>query len=198
VVLPDGTKVWLNNASSLRYPTSFSGPFREVELTGEGYFDVAKNETKPFIVKLRDITIHVLGTTFNVMVYNDEPESRTTLISGKVSIEVSKSRPTILTPSQQAVVYGSGDLLVNKNVDTEEVTAWQRGFFHYTKANIRDVLRQLARWYDVEVEFTIPVPEDYTFDGEIGRDLNLSTILKHLEKKDLHFHIEGKQLIVTR
>lgn len=198
VVLPDGTKVWLNNVSSLRYPTSFSGATREVELTGEGYFEVAKNEAKPFTVKLHDITIHVLGTAFNVMAYSDDPESRTTLISGKVSVEVSKTRSTILIPRQQAVIYDSGELLVYSDVDTEEAIAWQRGYFHYTKANIRDVLRQLARWYDVEVEFTIPVPSDYTFDGEIGRDLNLSTILKHLEKKDLHFHIEGKKLIVTR
>jgi ferric-dicitrate binding protein FerR (iron transport regulator) len=87
---------------------------------------------------------------------------------------------------------------ISKEIDTDEAIAWQRGYFHYTHANIRDVLRQLARWYDVEIAFTIPVPTDYTFDGEIGRDLNLSTILKHLEKNDLHFHIEGKKLIVSK
>jgi len=197
VVLPDGSKVWLNNASSLRYPTSFSGPSREIELTGEGYFEVAKNTSKPFAVKTRDVTVHVLGTSFNIMAYDDEPVIKATLLTGKVAIAAA-GKQSILSPGEQGVLTHTGAISISKDVDTEEAIAWQRGYFHYTHANIKDVLRQLARWYDVEVVYTTPVPEDNTSDGEIGRDLNLSTILKHLEKKDLHFHIEGKKLIVSK
>jgi ferric-dicitrate binding protein FerR (iron transport regulator) len=197
VVLPDGTKVWLNNASSLRYPTSFAGHARLVELSGEGYFEVAKNVSKPFSVKLHDATVHVLGTSFNVMAYDDEPGIKTTLITGKVSIAAA-AKQSVLSPGEQGIVDHSGAITILKDADTEAAIAWQRGFFQYANANISDVLRQLARWYDVEVVFTIPIPENYTFDGEIDRSLNLSRILKHLEKKDLHYHIEGKKLIVSK
>ena len=196
VVLPDGTKVWLNNASSLRYPTSFTGSSREVELTGEGYFAVAKNR-HPFSVKVRDLTVAVLGTSFNVMAYDDEPGIKTTLISGKVSITAA-AKQSVLSPGEQSIVDHSGAITILKDADVAAATAWQRGYFQYTHANIADVLRQLARWYDVEVVFTIPIPENYTFDGEIDRSLNLSRILKHLEKKDLHYQIEGKKLIVSK
>jgi len=196
VVLPDGTKVWLNNASSLRYPTAFSGASREVSLTGEGYFEVAKN-MHPFSVKVHNLSVDVLGTAFNVMAYDDEPGIKTTLLTGKVSI-AAESKQSILSPGEQGIVDRTGTITIVKDADTEAATAWQRGYFQYTHANIGDVLRQLARWYDVEVVFTIPIPEDYTFDGEIDRSLNLSRILKHLEKKDLHFHIEGKKLIVSK
>jgi ferric-dicitrate binding protein FerR (iron transport regulator) len=198
VILPDGTKVWLNNASSLRYPTTFSGATREVELTGEAYFEVAKNTSQPFSVKIPNAVIHVLGTSFNIMAYNDEPTVKATLLTGKVSIAAAAGKQTVLSPGEQGILTHAGEITMAKDVDTEEAIAWQRGYFHYVHANIGDVLRQLARWYDVEVIFTTPVSDDYTFDGEIGRDLNLSTILKYLEKNDLHFHIEGKKLIVTK
>ena len=222
LVLPDGSKVWLNNSSSLKYPTSFTGKNREVMLSGEAYFEVAKDAAKPFIVKLTDIVVNVLGTSFNIMAYGDDPAVKTTLLTGKVSVAatgnmpatadndnktsqaISKSsqaqatgRQTILSPGEQAIVSQEGNWKILKGVDTEEAIAWQRGYFHFSHENIGDVLRQLARWYDVEVEITIPVP-DYTYDGEIGRDLSLSAILRHLEKKDLHFQIDGKKLIVSR
>jgi transmembrane sensor len=197
VILPDGTKVFLNNASSLRYPTSFTGSSREVELTGEAYFDVAKNSLQPFSVLAGGETVHVLGTSFNIMAYGDEPAIKTTLVTGKVSVN-SAGKQSVLSPGEQAILPHNGTMTIAKEADIEGATAWQRGFFHFTHANISDVLRQLARWYDVEVQFTIPVPEDYTFDGEIGRSLNLLSILKHLEKKDLHFTIENKKLIVSR
>ncbi|MDO6430710.1 FecR domain-containing protein [Flavitalea sp. BT771] len=196
VVLPDGTKVWLNNASSLRYPTSFSGYSRIVELTGEGYFEVAKN-TRPFSLKVRGLSVNVLGTSFNVMAYDDELRSKTTLITGKVSIAAASGN-SVLSPGEQGIVDHSGAITILKDADIAAATAWQRGFFQYANANIADVLRQLARWYDVEVVFTMPIPDNYTFDGEIDRSLNLSRILKHLEKPDLHFHIEGKKLIVSK
>jgi len=199
LVLPDGTKVWLNNASSLRYPTSFSGPAREVQLTGEAYFEVAKNSTQPFLVKVpvSDATVHVLGTSFNIMAYTDEPAIRTTLLTGKVSVNTA-TRQSILSPGEQGVLDQEGIITVTKNIDTDEVIAWQRGFFNFTGASLNDVLRQLARWYDVEVIYATAPPPKYTCDGEIGRNLSLTTILKHLERKDVHFTIEGKRLIVSR
>jgi ferric-dicitrate binding protein FerR (iron transport regulator) len=198
VVLPDGTKVWLNNASSFRYPTRFAGGARVVELTGEAYFEVAKDMSKPFTVKIHDVAVHVLGTNFNLMAYDDEPGIKTTLVSGKVSVAAVAAKPSVLSPGDQCIVDRTGALTIVKDADTAAATAWQRGYFQYTHANIGDVLRQLARWYDVEVEFTIPIPDNYTFDGEIDRSLHLSRILNHLEKKDLHFHIEGRKLIVSK
>jgi len=180
----------------LRYPTSFAGHSRTVELTGEGFFEVAKN-IHPFSVKVHGLSVDVLGTAFNVMAYDDEPGIKTTLISGKVSLAAA-AKQSVLSPGEQGIVDHSGTIAILKDADTEAATAWQRGYFQYSHANIGDVLRQLARWYDVEVVFTLPIPDNYTFDGEIGRSLNLSTILKHLEKTDLHFHIEGKKLIVSK
>jgi hypothetical protein len=196
VMLPDGSKVWLNNASSLRYPTAFSGKSREVTLNGEAYFEITKDAAKPFIVRVNELAVNVLGTTFNIMAYNDEPIIKTTLLTGKVSLAAG-GKESFLSPAEQAGISRNGSWKILKGVDTDEAIAWQRGYFHFTHEDIGGVLRQLSRWYDVEVEFTIPVP-DYTFDGEIGRDLSLSSILRHLEKKDLHFQIDGKKLIVSK
>ncbi len=237
LILPDGSKVWLNNASSLRYPTSFTGKSREVALSGEAYFEIAKDAAKPFTVKLADLAVDVLGTSFNITAYGDDPVVKTTLLTGKISVaaagavsslSAASSAPSsssassipsssaaagkdplaagagkqsILSPGEQAVIShvgeGTGSWKILKGVDTQEAIAWQRGYFHFTHENIGDVLRQLGRWYDVEIQFRIPMP-DYTFDGEIDRDLNLSSILRHLEKKDLHFQIDGKKLIVSK
>jgi len=197
LVLPDGTKVWLNNASSLRYPTSFTGSRREVQLSGEAYFEVAKNVDRSFTVLVEGgLAVNVLGTSFNVMAYADEPAVKTTLITGKVELSEG-GQQSLLLPGEQSVMSRDGARKIMKGVDTAEAIAWKLGYFHFAHAGIADVLRQLSRWYDVEVEFTIPVP-DYPFDGEIGRDLSLSTILRHLEKRDLHFRIEGKKLIVSK
>jgi len=197
LVLPDGTKVWLNNASSLRYPTSFSGPTREVQLTGEAYFEVAKNSTQSFLVRVPNATVHVLGTSFNIKAYTDEPAIRATLLNGKVAINTA-THQSILSPGEQGMFDQDGIITIAKNVDTEEVIAWQRGFFNFTGAGLNEVLHQLARWYDVEVVYATAPPPHYTCDGEIGRNLSLTTILKHLERKDVHFQLEGKRLIVSR
>jgi ferric-dicitrate binding protein FerR (iron transport regulator) len=197
LALPDGTKVWLNNASSLRYPTSFSGPTREVQLTGEAYFEVAKNSTQPFLVKVPEGTVRVLGTSFNIKAYTDEPAIKATLLTGKVSINTA-THQSILSPGEQGVFDQDGIITVAKNIDTDEVIAWQRGFFNFTGASLNEVLHQLARWYDVEVVYATAPPPHYTCDGEIGRNLSLTTILKHLERKDVHFQLEGKRLIVSR
>jgi len=196
VLLPDGSKVWLNNASSLRYPTAFTGQTREVSLSGEAYFEIAKDAAKPFIVRVNELAIDVLGTSFNVLAYADEPAIKTTLLTGKVSL-ASGGKQSMLVPGEQAVISKSGDWKRTKGVDVDEATSWQRGYFHFSHEDIGAVLRQLGRWYDVEVKFTIPVP-DYTFDGEIDRTLSLSSILRHLEKSDLHFQIDGRKLIVSK
>jgi transmembrane sensor len=210
LVLPDGSKVWLNNASSLRYPVSFQGPSREVTLlSGEAYFEIVpitypgEHSRIPFTVKINGLAINVLGTSFNISAYPDEESIKTTLITGKVQLAGTQHQ-AILEPGEQAVIgrdqiiLGRGqEWTIRKDVDTDEAIAWIRGYFHFNHENIREVLQQLARWYDVEVEFRIPAP-DYSFDGEIGRDLTLLAILKHLEKKDMHFHIEGKKLIVSK
>ena len=196
LVLPDGSKVWLNNASSLRYPTSFSGKNREVTLSGEAYFEIAKDAAKPFVVRVNELAVNVLGTSFNVMAYGDDPAIKTTLLTGKVSLSAG-SRQSLLAPGEQAAISKDGSWKIAKGVDVEESIAWQRGYFHFTQENIGGVLRQLCRWYDVDAVFTIPVP-DYTFDGEIDRNLSLSSILKHLEKRDLHFQIDGRKLIVSK
>jgi transmembrane sensor len=203
LVLPDGSKVWLNNASSLRYPVSFQGPSREVTLlSGEAYFEIVPitypggHSRIPFTVKINGLAINVLGTSFNISAYPDEESIMTTLITGKVQLAGTQHQ-AILEPGEQAMIARDKEWTIRKDVDTDEAVAWIRGYFHFTHENIREVLQQLARWYDIEVEFRIPAP-DYNFDGEIGRDLSLLAILKHLEKKDMHFHIEGKKLIVSK
>jgi len=195
VVLPDGTKVWLNNASSLRYPTSFSGTSREVELTGEGYFEVAKNVSKPFTVKVPDgAVIHVLGTSFNVMAYNDEPEIRTTLLEGSVKIKKGTQSVT-LQPGQQ--VQSGKQLRVIKNVDVEESISWKNGLFQFHDADIETVMRSIARWYDLQVSFT----EDKSKYNRLAffavrRDNYISDVLLALESSGYHFKMDGNRIIV--
>ena len=194
VVLPDGTKVFLNNASSLRYPTAFSGSDRQVTLSGEAFFVVAHDAAKPFIVHTDRLSVQVLGTSFDVMAYTDDRSARATLVSGAVSVRTSLHQVQ-LHPGEQALT-SSDEGLSSHAVDADEVIAWTRGYFHFNQETIDDVLRQLSRWYDISVRFDVPVP-GYVYDGEIGRDLSLASILKHLEKPDLHFRIEDRKLIVT-
>jgi len=204
LVLPDGTKVWLNNATSLRYPTSFAAGRREVSLTGEAYFEVAADPSKPFMVQIdNSLAIHVLGTSFNIMAYKDERSVITTLLTGKLELATG-SKKSMLMPGEKAIAGQEGDLKIEKVGESEDAIAWKRGYFSFHRASLSDVLRQLSRWYDVQVEFTAPLSAENasssadTFDGEIDRGLGLSSILRHLEKKELHFRIDGKRLIVYR
>lgn len=196
VVLPDGTKVWLNNSSRLRYPTAFTGGIRNVTLTGEAYFEVARDLAKPFIVTVNDLRVEVLGTHFNVTAYSDEKKISTTLLSGEVRL-VSGDRRQVLQPGQEAVSEGhGGDFQVNK-VDTGEAVAWKDGFFHFDHAGLPEVLRQLTRWYDVTLELRGTMPDDL-YSGDLSRYNSLSSILKNLNKEDVHLTLEGKRLIVSR
>jgi transmembrane sensor len=193
VVLPDGSKVWLNSASSLKFPTAFTGNERDVELTGEGYFEVAKNKAKPFNVKVKDIDVYVLGTHFNIMAYGDEAAVKTTLLEGSVRLTQGKVS-NLLKPGQQGVINDKGIKIID--VDTDEAVAWKNGFFDFERANIQDIMKQLSRWYGTEVMYEGKIPDD-EFVGKISRDVKLSQVLHILELSHVRFRIENKKIIVT-
>jgi ferric-dicitrate binding protein FerR (iron transport regulator) len=197
--LPDGSKVWLNAATSLRYPTSFTGGDRVVELKGEAYFEIKADATKPFKVKVlrggapetEPLQVEVLGTHFNIMDYDEEPAISTTLLEGLV--RVSKGGHNVLVkPGEEARLSRNEELRVMA-ADTEEAVAWKDGMFRFKDAGIGEVMRQLARWYDVEVVYVNGIPRD-RFQGEMYRNVNASKILKVLEASGVHFTMEGKKI----
>ena len=191
ITLPDGTHVWLNAASSIRYPTTFSDKQRKVELDGEAYFEVTKNAKQPFIVDARrKSVIEVLGTSFNVSAYVNDKSLNTTLIDGSVKVN-----GTVIKPGQQAQVT---DLVrVVNNADVDKVTAWQRGFFNFEGASLEEVMKQLERWYDIEVVYADGIPA-VEFGGEFTRNMSLSGVLLALEKAGVRYRLEGRRLIVLR
>ncbi|MFC0773398.1 FecR family protein [Terrimonas alba] len=195
VILPDGTRAWLNAASSLKYPVAFTGSERIVELDGEGYFEVAKNAAKPFKVRLRNETeVQVLGTHFNINAYDDEDRIRTTLLEGTVAVSSKKNKLT-LAPLQQAVVHNNNEILLDKNANTSAVMAWKNGQFVFKDAPIESVMRQVARWYDVDIDYEGKVT--YHFNATIDRNVPVSKLFKLLEMTDnVHFTIKGKKIIV--
>jgi transmembrane sensor len=193
VVLPDGTKVWLNSSSKLQFPTAFAGKERVVTLSGEGYFEVAKDASMPFKVKVNDMEVKVLGTHFNIMAYSDESQVKTTLLEGSVNI-VKNGSEKLLKPGQQART-GAGDKIDVVNADAEAVVAWKNGYFKFNKDGIQTVMRQLARWYDMEVVYQGAIPKD-EFSGKIRRNIQASKALEFLQQTGLHFKIEGKKVTV--
>lgn len=194
LTLEDGTHVWLNAASSIRFPLAFTGKERRVEITGEVYFEVAKNKAKPFIVKTGDMQVEVLGTHFNVKAYADEAEIKTTLVEGSVRISNGKTAG-ILKPGQQAQASGTGKLQINDHADIEEVLSWKNGRIAFTNAGLESIMRQVSKWYDVDIEYAGSVP-NRTFTADISRNTNLSEFLKVLELSNIHFRIDGRKLIV--
>jgi ferric-dicitrate binding protein FerR (iron transport regulator) len=215
LVLPDGTKVWLNAASSIRYPLAFVGNERRVQITGEAYFEVMHNVKMPFIVERGDMRIEVLGTHFNVNAYNDESAIKTTLLEGKVKIVNDKVDPqggikrqiAILKPGEQAVItagsrlpdgtLGKAGLTIHDKTDVDDVIAWKNGLFHFESTDLKTVMRQLARWYDVEVVFNEATLKNDPMFVEISRNTRLSDVLKVLEESgSAKFSIQGKKVIV--
>ncbi len=196
LVLSDGTKVWLNAASSIRYPTVFSNKERKVEITGEAYFEVAHNASAPFKVKVNAETeIEVLGTHFNINSYENEESINTTLLEGSVRVK-NISSAIVLAPGQQARVNGEEKIKVFNDVDVEQVMAWKNGVFNFNDATLQEVMRQLERWYDIEVRYEKAVPR-LEFYGKMGKDLSLQTVLRGLEKSNVHFRLEeGRKLVV--
>jgi len=191
-ILSDGTKVWLNAASSIKYPVVFNGSERKVELTGEAYFEVAHNAKKPFKVISNGQTVEVLGTHFNINAYTDEQAIKTTLLQGSVKVSA-EGASNIIKPGEQAR-FEHGAINV-ANVDLDEVVAWKNGFFFFDDYNIHDVMRQLSRWYNVDVKYEGQLPAR-KFSGEISRNVNISQILDILSFKKIHYKIEGRTITV--
>lgn len=194
LTLVDGTKVWMNTESSLTYFTSVGNGDRRVEITGECYFEVAHNALKPFIVKdvIRGTEIQVLGTHFNVNSYADEYGMKITLMEGSVRVMKGTSK-SILKPGEQAQIVN--EIKIINSVDMDEVMAWKNDRFQFNKASLQEVMRQIARWYDVEISYEGKITSQ-KFGGKMQRDLNLSEVLDGLEKIQVHFRIEGKKVVV--
>jgi len=194
LLLSDGTKVWLNSASSIRYPAAFSGSTRTVTITGEAYFEVAKNKQVPFIVKVDDMEVKVLGTHFNINAYPDEESIKTTLLEGRVQVNI-PGDTRMLAPGQQSQLYKTGPLQLVKNANLEEVTAWKEGFFSFNNSDIQSVMRQIGRWFDLTIEYEGEIPKD-RFGGKLPMNAKVSEVLAALEQTQVHFRIEGKKLVV--
>ena len=200
LVLPDGSQVWLNAASSIKFPTAFSGKERSVEITGEAYFEVAKDKNRPFFVRAMNTETEVLGTHFNINAYEEEAIVKATLLTGSIRTSalhpVRSTDKSILHPGEQAQISSDEKMIVIPNADIEQTMAWKNGAFNFQNQGLKEVMRQLARWYDLEVVYEKNVP-DVRFGGEMSRNIPLSDLLKGLKDMEVHFRIEeGRRLIV--
>lgn len=193
VILPDGTKAWLNSKSSLRFPTSFTGAERRVQMTGEVYFEVTKNQKQPFKVLSGRTEISVLGTHFDVMAYEDEAEQKTTLLEGSIHLSSGKFAK-LLKPGQQASVAVSG-IQVNDNIDLEGVMAWRNNLFIFKDMEIKEIARQISRWYDIQVVFK-GTPSKILYTGTISKDAELSEILSMLQFTGLKYELKNRLLTI--
>lgn len=192
--LSDGTKVWLNSASKLRYPLVYQNGERIVELEGEAYFEVAKDPARPFKVKSRDQVIQVLGTHFNVNGYDDEPFTKTTLLEGSILVSTAKNE-MVLKPMQESI-NKDGELSGRQTTDADEAVAWKNGYFQFDDENLESVMRQISRWYDVEVVF-VGKPSSKKFNGIISRSKSIKIALEIMEATgNVSFKMEGRKLIV--
>ena len=192
--LPDGSKVWLNAASSLRYPTSFTGSTRDVVLTGEAYFEIAHNPAQPFHVQANDMQVEVLGTHFNVMAYDNEAGLATTLLEGSVRVRTPRQQMQ-LKPGEQALEEG-GAMSLRHDVNVQQVVAWKNDYFQFNGDGLDRLMRQLERWYDVTVVYEGAVPQK-SFGGKVSRSSPLTDVLKALELAGVKFRMEGRKIIVA-
>lgn len=186
VILPDGSKVWLNSASSINFPTAFNSDERNVTITGEAYFEVAPSATKRFNVKANGTNVQVLGTHFNVMAYADESSVKTTLLEGSVKVSSGKT-VNIIKPGEQAESVAGRINISNANL--EEAVAWKNGYFYFKDTDIKTVMRQIARWYDVDVQYKGEIPET-VFSGKMYKNVNASKVLEILSYFKVNFRIE--------
>ncbi len=205
LVLPDGTKVWLNAASQITFPTAFNGAERKVSISGEAYFEVARNAEKPFKISAGGIDVDVLGTSLNITAYNDENAIKATLVEGSIKVssaissQDSKAHPgLILKPGQQAVM--SDHLQLNEKADIEQVIAWKNGLFDFDSTGIGTdivtVMRQLSRWYDIDVRYEGKVP-NIKVSGKMDKGLNLDEIFEFLTKMHVKYKLSGRTVIVS-
>lgn len=193
LTLPDGTKVWLNAASTIRYPTLFSEKERLVTISGEAYFEVRGNTRQPFRISIDGkAEVEVLGTRFNINAYGNEKSINATLLDGRIRVRKGQEQ-VMLQPGQQGQV--TEHIRVTGNVNLEKVVAWKNGVFNFEGAGLDEVMRQLERWYDIRVRYDGAVP-DITFSGEMYRSVNLSDILEVLQKMGIHFRLEGRTLTI--
>jgi ferric-dicitrate binding protein FerR (iron transport regulator) len=207
--LSDGTRVWLNAASSIRYPARFAQDSRTVEISGEAYFEVASRQaangaTKvPFLVKILSATdddggtVKVTGTAFNINAYEDESFIKTTLVEGSIHFKKGNAEKWLM-PGEQAQLNKKGAIKIIKNANVEAETAWKNGYFTYDKTDIQTVMKQLSRWYDIEVDYENGIVPDDKYWGDIQRDATLSNVLKVLEMSGLKFRVEGKKVTVIK
>lgn len=194
ITLQDGSKVWLNASSHIRFPTLFSGKNRIVEITGEAYFEVAKDKKRPFKVRFGNTEVEVLGTRFNIMAYADEGNSKTTLVEGSVRLSNS-SNSRKLRPGQQGSVLSSG-IIKTAAVDTDSEIAWKNGLFYFRDSGIEEVMREAARWYNVDVSYTGKIRKR-EFTGKVSRNVNISELLNMLGYAGVNCKIEGKKIVVS-
>ncbi|MEO6948336.1 MAG: FecR domain-containing protein [Ginsengibacter sp.] len=200
LVLSDGSKVWLNSASSIRFPVVFKGKERAVEITGEAYFEVAHNNKMPFRVSVNNMEVKVLGTHFNINSYNDDGAIKTTLLQGSVRV-MEGNKSVLIKPGEQAQVFDPAFNPIKKiqvqTVNVDDVVAWKNGFFSFRHSNLKDIVKQLSRWYDIEVKYEGDIKQQ-EFTGKIDRHLSLSEVLKIMEQTGVYFKIEGKTLTILR
>lgn len=197
LTLPDGTKVWLNAATSLEYPSAFIGKERSVTLTGEAYFEVVSDAQKPFRVISGKQTLEVLGTNFNINSYEEEDAIRTTLLEGSVRL-TNASLQAVLKPGQQAAMFRNDQPMRITAPDTEEVMAWKEGYFIWNKEPLESIMRKLARWYDIQPVYEKPLLNVF-ISGIMSRSKNLSEVLANMEMTgSVHFRIEGRKVYITK
>jgi transmembrane sensor len=194
LILPDGSRVWLNSESSIKFPVSFIGSFRFVEITGEAFFEVAENPEMPFRVQTKGIIVEVLGTSFNVRAFADEGFVNTTLVEGSVQI-ASPVYLTTIAPGQMASADDSGQISVENDVDIDEIIAWKNGVFIFNSANIEQIMKQISRWYDVDVVFAGETSTE-TFSGIVSRKNNVSEVLKIMEQAGIKFSVTEEVITV--
>jgi ferric-dicitrate binding protein FerR (iron transport regulator) len=194
LILPDGSKVWLNAASSLTFPAKFDRGARRISMSGEAYFEVVQDMNRPFMVNVNgSATVEVLGTHFNINAYADEPAIKTTLLEGKVKV-VKDKEERLLLPGEQAAIRDH--IQFYRHVDTGQVMAWKNGLFNFDGADTKTLMRQLERWYDIKVNYQDPVPE-IRFKGKMYRNENLASVLQFLSEYGLQFKTEGKTVTVS-
>ena len=197
IKLDDGTKVWVNAETKLKYPVTFVGDRREVVLEGEAFFDVAKNE-KPFIVKTSFGDVRVLGTAFGISAYASEPESYTTLVRGKVSVEREGIKPVVILPGEQVVTFKDGKM-IKQEVDVEEFVGWKDGIYVFKEKSLGEIMKTLERWYNISVDFQEKSLVDLPFTGNLKRYDDINVFFDALTRTgDMKYRVEGNQVILFK
>lgn len=199
LVLGDGTHIWMNAGTELVYPVAFTGDIRKVRLSGEAYFEVAQDVHRPFIVETESVNVKVLGTSFDVNAYADEPTVVTTLVTGKVQLTTIVGNHCLLSPSEQAIVSKVDGQLKVREVNTSLYTAWRTGRFVFRDQTLKEIMRSLSRWYDITYEFSTPELETLCFYGSIDRYENVIELLRQFEKTGkVRFEYQNKKIMIRK